>query len=261
MMVARTRAMHCMQASAISLMLKGFNKPVIFTGSQVPLAMPRNDARSNLIDSLATATTGAIKEVCICFGGKVFRGNRARKIHSTGYNAFDSPTMNPLASLGVSVRWHRSRLLHHAVEYTPRFSLDTRVIRVAFVPGVDPFMAFGSVASRGIKGVVVECVGTGNLPPPEDGNWLQWIHEMRQSGVRVVIQTQSSSGEISLDCYATGKQMLKEGVEVAQLMTPECAVVKLMLSLVYPAEFPIDQPVAGECEPSSEEAFACYQGV
>eukprot|EP00879_Flechtneria_rotunda_P027314 GHRR01029258.1.p1 GENE.GHRR01029258.1~~GHRR01029258.1.p1 ORF type:complete len:383 (+),score=131.02 GHRR01029258.1:795-1943(+) len=113
-------------ASAISLMLQGFKKPVVFTGSQLPLSSPRSDARQNLIDALTCATAAAkpphvsLQEVAVCFGGKLMRGNRTRKVNSSNYQAFDSPGYPHLAALGVDVDWNERYLLRVEGGYQPR---------------------------------------------------------------------------------------------------------------------------------------------
>ena len=113
---------------------------VVLTGSQLPLSMPRTDARQNLVDSITCATVGFmpslplgervnLQEVAICFGGKLLRANRARKLHSSNYQAFDSPTYEPLAQLGVEVEWNPKRLLRPAdIVYQPRFNVSFRPV-------------------------------------------------------------------------------------------------------------------------------------
>lgn len=126
-------------ASALSLMLSGFGKPIIMTGSQLPLLMPRSDARQNLIDSITCATAGSshpyihLSELAVCFGGHLIRGNRAQKINSTTYQAFGSPSYPLLAELGVEVEFKKSALLVQPICYQPRFKLNTNVIRMPIV--------------------------------------------------------------------------------------------------------------------------------
>lgn len=104
-------------AAALSLLLANFGKPIVLTGSQIPLALPRSDARQNLIDSLTCAVSSfypphvQLLEVCICFGGKLLRGNRAQKWNSTVYQAFNCPSYPVLATLGVDVEWNKDALL------------------------------------------------------------------------------------------------------------------------------------------------------
>jgi L-asparaginase len=162
--------------SALSFLLRGFNKPIIITGSQRPLAMPRTDARQNLVDSVscAVAGVGVLNEVCICFGGLLLRANRTQKTHSSAYRAFTSPTFPTLAKLGVDVVFNHNVLLA-PTEYTPRFDLTSSVMRVPIVPGLDPWQAYGSVAERGIKGVVLEVFGVGNCDDRESAGWVRCL--------------------------------------------------------------------------------------
>ncbi len=116
-------------AAALSFMLAGFRKPIVLTGSQLPLLNPRTDARTNLLDAITCATAYFspphvnLQEVCICFGGLLLRGNRAQKVDSMVYRAFQSPTMPPLATLGVDVQWNTRGLLVPEGTYRPRFKL------------------------------------------------------------------------------------------------------------------------------------------
>ena len=236
-------------ASALSLMLPGFRKPIVMTGSQIPLALPRSDARQNLIDALTCAVASQnpphvqLQEVAICFGGKLLRGNRAQKINTTTYQAFDSPSYPALAQLGVDIEWHRSSLLHPVGVYRPRFELDPRIMRIPVVPGVDPRIAYGDLFGRGIRGIVLEAFGVGNLPDQRDG-WLAWLKAQRKKGVMVYMRSQSSLGNLAPQLYKSGALALAIGVESGPQMTPECACVKMMLCLKYGD--PMGMPLAGE---------------
>lgn len=235
-------------ASAVSFMLgPSFGKPVVFTGSVVPLAYPRNDARNNLSDAVACAVSAnAPPEVVICFHGVVYRGCRSRKIHSTSYGAFTSPAASPLATVGVSIKWRvqYAHWEHILAEYKPVFNIEQSVMRAPIVPGVDPFVAYGDVGSRGIKGVVCEAFGVGNFPV--EGRWLEWLKHLRASNVRVVLQTQCAAGSLHPEVYAAGRQASAIGIEQPPAMTHEAATVKLMLSLQFPDKVNMEQSISGE---------------
>jgi L-asparaginase/Glu-tRNA(Gln) amidotransferase subunit D len=228
-------------AAALSLCLAGFGKPIVLTGSQLPLGLPRSDARANLLDALTVATAprtppGFVPfcEVAICFGGVLLRGNRAQKVNATHYRAFASPTHPPLARLGVEVEWNEGALLDPGgtAPYTPRFRLEPAVARIPVVPGCDPRVAFGDCASRGLKGIVLETFGLGNAPDDPASGWLPWIEAQRAAGLAVWIASQcSSGGDLRPDLYRSGALALAAGAEAGPRMTPECACVKLMLSL------------------------------
>jgi L-asparaginase type I len=240
-------------ASALSLLLAGFRKPIILTGSQLPLAMPRSDARQNLIDSLTCATSSFTPphvrcgEVAICFGGVLLRGNRARKTNSSTYSAFSSPGYPPLAQLGVDVGWNASAMLseQQCGVYRPRFKLDSRVMRIPIVPGCDPRVAYGDVFERGVRGVVLEAFGSGNLPDLPIHGWLPWLRSQRRRGLQVYMSSQCGSGMLHPELYKSGSFAIELGVVAGPPMTPEAAVCKLMLCLAHP-DLPLAQPIAGE---------------
>jgi L-asparaginase len=235
-------------ASALSLLLAGFGKPIVLTGSQLPLSMPRSDARMNLIDSLTCAThPNAANEVCICFGGVLLRGNRARKIHSSSYNAFSSPGYPPLAILGVGVEFNAAAILssREMGVYRPRFNLNPAVIRVPVVPGLTPQVAYGNLYGRGVRGIVLEVFGTGNLPDLDAHGWLPWLAEQRAAGLQVYLTSQCGGGMLHPELYRSGALALLLGVEAGPWMTPECSAVKMMLCGAYPDLY-MQQPIAGE---------------
>lgn len=238
-------------ASALSLMVPGFRKPIVLTGSQLPLLMPRSDARQNLIDSLTCATAVhnpphvQLQEVTVCFGGKLLRGNRTRKTNASTYDAFSSPSYPPLARLGVGVEWDEGALLRNYGVYRPRFKLDPRVIRIPIVPGCDPRIAYGDLIERGVRGVVLETFGVGNMPDETEAGWIPWLREQRHKGLTVYLASQCDVGNLHPELYRSGSIALELGVESGPQMTPECACVKMMLCLAYP-DLPLAQPIAGE---------------
>ena len=244
-------------AAALSLMLQGFKKPIVLTGSQLPLAMPRSDARQNLIDAITCATAACLsnpmsrypvhfEEVAICFGGKLLRGNRARKVHSSVYDAFDTPMYPHLAKLGVEIEWNHARLLQASDDvYQPRFKLNQNVIRVPIVPGVNPKKAYGDLYDRGVRGIVLEAFGVGNMPDNKSHGWLPWLKQQRKKGLLVYLCSQCSAGNLHPELYRSGSVALNMGVESGRQMTPECAVIKMMFCLEY-KDIPLSQPIAGE---------------
>lgn len=240
-------------ASALSLLLAGFRKPIILTGSQLPLAMPRSDARQNLIDSLTCATASFSPphvhcgEVCICFGGLLLRGNRARKTNSSAYSAFSTPGYPPLATLGVDVDWNVSAMLSDQQRgvYRPRFKLNPNVMRIPIVPGCDPRQAYGDVYGRGVRGVVLEAFGVGNMPDLAQHGWIPWLRQQRKRGLQVYLASQCGAGALHPELYRSGSLALALGVQAGPQMTPEAASVKLMLCLAHP-DLPLSQPIAGE---------------
>lgn len=238
-------------ASALSLMLVGFKKPIVITGSQLPLAMPRSDARQNIIDSVTCLTSFfnpphvRLQEVAVCFGGRLMRGNRVQKVHSSFYQAFDSVNYPHLANLGVEIDWDLDALLEPQGVYRPRFELDPRVIRIPIIPGCDPQLAYGDLMGRGVRGIVLEAFGVGNMPDTNAAGWLPWLKEQRRKGLYVYLASQCLRGQLQPELYKSGMIALKAGVEAGPQMTPECAVVKMMQCLKYP-DIPLGVPLAGE---------------
>jgi L-asparaginase len=234
-------------ASALSFMLVGLNKPIIVTGSQRPLSMPRTDARQNLVDAMTCAVAGAgvLKEVCICFGGLLLRGNRSQKTHSSAYRAFSSPTYPELAKLGVDVKFNEELLLPFQPVYAPKFDLVPLVMRIPVVPGLDPYLAYGSIAERGIRGVVLEVFGVGNCDDRESAGWLPWLRDMRSAGIQFFLTSQCEQGYLAPQNYRSGTAAMMLGAESSSLMTPEAATVKLMHFLAYPLDC-LKEPLAGE---------------
>jgi len=236
-------------ASALSLMLEGFGKPIVLTGSQLPLAMARSDARQNIIDSLtccvaSTSCGGDVdfREVAVCFGGKLLRGNRVRKQSATIYAAFESPGFAPLAKLGVGVEWNFANLLKTShTAYAPKFTLNTNVIRVPIVPGSDAAKAYGDLYGRGVRGIILEAFGVGNFP----ATWLSFLTEQSKKGLRIYLSTQCESGDLHPELYASGQGALDLGAKSGPLMTPECAVVKMMIALEH-ADVDLNKAIVGE---------------
>jgi len=238
-------------ASALSLMLSGFEKPIVMTGSQLPLLLPRSDARQNLIDSITVATAYSsapyvqLHELALCFGGKLLRGNRSQKTNSVVYGAFSSPSYPELATLGVEVNWNELQLLPKPRSYQPRFNLDPRVLRIPIVPGCDPRTSYGDLYGRGVRGIVLEAFGTGNMPDTPAHGWLPWLRQQRKKGLLVYLASQCLTGELQPELYRSGALALEMGVESGPQMTPECAVAKMMLCLSY-RDLALTAPLAGE---------------
>lgn len=233
--------------AAISLLLQGFGKAIVLTGAQIPLVQPRSDARQNLLDAVTVATSGKLFEVGICFGGALFRANRAIKMASSSYGAFDSPNFPRLAEMGSTVEWNDAVLLGAPGPYVPRFKLDANVVRISVVPGLCPYIAFGDISERGVRGIVVEAFGLGNLPSDAGGRtkWVSWLTHMKDKGVLVYIGSQCLKGPLNPNLYKNGAGIINDTFATTKRMTAETAVVKLMLCLTNP-ELSVHVPIAGE---------------
>lgn len=214
-------------ASALAFLLPALDRPVVLTGSQRPLADVRTDARTNLVDACLLATS-RIPEVGIAFGSKLLRGCRATKLDAWGMSAFGSPCCPPLAELGVSVH-----LAPHTLPPRPLGDFDDRieprVLAFRTFPGLDPGLLMGALTA-GVKGLVVEAFGTGNVPLLEN-SLIPVFDAARGIDVPVVIVSQSPRGAVDLGRYAGGVAAARAGAIGAGDMTPEAALTKLMVTL------------------------------
>ncbi|HSR50895.1 MAG TPA: asparaginase [Acidobacteriota bacterium] len=217
-------------SSALSFILPGLGKPVIVTGSQIPLCEIRSDARENLINSLLIAADYSVPEVCLCFGNALFRGNRVVKVHADGLDAFDSPDFPPLAEAGVDIeiKWN---LIHRPKQPARHLMLEDlkpcKVGALRLFPGISSDMVKGMLEP--LDGLVLEAFGIGNGPDDED--FLQVLQQATDRGVVIVACTQCLRGRVDLSSYATGRRLAQAGVVSGYDMTAEAALAKLFCLL------------------------------
>lgn len=214
-------------ASALSFMLQGLRKPVIVTGSQVPLGAPRSDAAQNLITALQLAASDAISEVAICFAGRLLRGNRATKVSASRMEAFDSPNYPHLAEIGIRPRLNASALLPRPELENfqlPEYA-DALVLPLRFVPGL-PVRAVEAMLALKPRAVILECYGSGNAPD-RDPALLQMLARASAEGAVLVARSQCLHGEVHIGTYAAGAGMTAAGVVGARDMSYEAVFAKL----------------------------------
>lgn len=214
-------------ASALSFMLEGLQKPVVLTGSQIPLCRMRSDGRDNLVTSLLIAADGRAAEVCLYFGGKLLRGNRATKRSADGLRAFSSPNYPPLALAGVEIRYDEAALKRPAqagpLTLAPFEAAPIGVLKV--FPGIQ-FGLFEPILTEALRGIVLETFGAGNIPDGE-GALLPLIEKAGRSGAVLVVCSQCGEGSVHLGAYATSTPLKTAGAVSGRDMTTEAAVAKL----------------------------------
>ena len=213
-------------ASALSFMLDGLDKPVVLTGSQIPLCEIRSDGRDNLITALLIAGEGIVREVCLYFGGRLLRGNRATKYSADGLIAFVSPNYPSLAEAGISIKYNEAALLPRQEGGLKLQTLDNIPIGVIKVfPGIQ-FSLFEAIMTEKLRGIVIETFGAGNIPG--DGNaLLPIIRKAFQNGTVLTVCSQCPQGAVSLGTYETSSALKRAGAVSGLDMTTEAAVAKL----------------------------------
>ena len=221
-------------ASALSFMIEGLTKPVIFTGSQLPIGTPRTDGKENLISSVEIAAAkdteghAIVPEVCIYFDNVLMRGNRASKINSDNFRAFRSPNFPPLAEAGIHIRYNSGLIRRPAVwDARPVFhkSLDTRVSILKMHPGITPQIVRTILCGNDTRAVIIETYGAGNAPSKE---WfISIVREAAAMGKILLNVTQCMAGSVNMDIYATGKCLKEAGVINGYDSTTESALGKL----------------------------------
>jgi len=220
-------------ASALSFMLEGLAKPVILTGSQLPIGMLRTDGKENLITSIeiAAATrpdgTPRVPEVCVFFHEKLMRGNRVTKSSADEFDAFESFNYPHLATAGVEITYNDDAILspRHS-PLTPHYALDTNLIIFSLFPGIRADIVREVLSSPTLKGVIFRTFGAGNAPQKP---WLvEQLAEATRAGKVIVNITQCTGGSVSMRRYETGLQLLQAGVVSGRDSTVEAALAKLM---------------------------------
>jgi L-asparaginase len=222
-------------ASALSYLLENLQKPVVFTGAQVPIGKMRTDARENLITALEIAVSTRkskciVPEVCILFGDLLLRGNRAKKVESRHFNAFKSTNYPPLAHAGVNIEYHSMMLLPFPTgPFKAHQKLEKNIVRLRLFPGLAERVIRNLLVTKGLKGVVLESYGSGNAPTVP---WfLNAIREAVDRGTFILNVSQCDGGRVEQGMYQTSKFLRDLGVIGGVDITSEAAVTKLMFVL------------------------------
>ena len=221
-------------ASALSYMLENLTKPVIFTGSQLPIGLLRTDGKENLITSIEIAAAkdeqghALVPEVGIYFNGHLLRGNRTTKQSAEEFNAFESFNYPHLVDAGVNITYHTDRMLKPdwCKPMKPHFRLDNNVIIFSLFPGIREDLVRHIIATPNLKSIVMRTFGSGNAPQRP---WvMQALKEATRNGKVVINISQCMQGMVEMGRYDTGYQLQEAGVISGYDATVESAVTKLM---------------------------------
>ena len=225
-------------ASVLSFMIEGLTKPVIFTGSQLPIGVPRTDGKENLISAVEIAAAkdqqghAIVPEVCICFDNMLLRGNRTSKMNSDNFRAFRSENLPPLAEAGINIKYNTAIIRRpDSWEKKPLFheKLDTRVSILKIHPGITPQVVRNILCGPETRAVILETYGSGNAPSKD---WfISIVKEASDRGKVLLNVTQCIAGCVNMDLYATGKSLKCAGVMNGYDSTTESALGKLFYLL------------------------------
>jgi len=235
-------------ASALSFALQDLSKPVILTGSLIPMAEIGADARTNLVYACLTATHD-IAEVCVTFANRIIRGNRAKKYHESFTEVFHSPNYPYLGELGRPIKifeWAKKRR-KRTLRFAPKF--DPKVSLLKLFPGFDPYILDRAI-DRGARGIIIEGFGPGNIPFMENSIIPQIKHATKMN-IPVIIANQMERGITNLNAYEGGLEAKKAGAISSYDMTTESTVAKLMWALANmktagKVRDSMEKPIAGE---------------
>lgn len=224
-------------ASALSFMLENLSKPVILTGSQLPIGVLRTDGKENLITSIEIAAakypdgTAIVPEVCIFFENHLLRGNRTTKINAENFNAFRSYNYPTLATAGIHIKYayDKIRKVNSNLPMHPHYVFDSNVLVFTIFPGIQESLVRTIFNTPGLKAVVLKTYGSGNAP--QKPWFIKLLSEATKKGIVIVNISQCQTGMVEMGRYETGLHLLDAGVISGYDATVECVLTKLMFLL------------------------------
>lgn len=223
-------------ASALSFMLENLSKPVIFTGSQLPINILRSDAKENLLTAIEIASAkekelALVPEVCIFFENKLYRANRTTKQNAEHFNAFASFNYPALAEAGVHLKYYKPYIQYPKTNaaFAIKTAIDCNIAILKLYPGISEQIVKSIFRIENLKAIILETYGAGNAP---QANWfLELLNEAKQNNIIVVNKTQCSIGTVEMGRYETSLNLLKAGVISSFDATTEAVLTKLMCLL------------------------------
>lgn len=243
-------------ASSLSFLLENLGKPVIFTGSQLPIGMLRTDGKENLISSIEIAAAKennipVVPEVCIFFQNKLFRGNRTTKHNVEYFNAFRSDNYPVLAETGINIRYNRNAIMRPAEgnKLKVHSVLNTDIAILKIFPGITKRLLQAVYNTPGLRAVILETYGAGNAPTAD---WfISVVEEATKNDIITLNVSQCASGSVDMNKYKTGKRLLEAGVLSGGDITTEAAVAKIMFILARTSDtgdirILVKRPLRGE---------------